>query len=217
MIIAPSLLNSKLYEFEKNQEIFQKNGITELHIDVMDGNFVPDQANGPKLIRDIRPLSNLYFDIHLMISSPERKIENYLDTGADGITFHIEATSDSMYIVNTLKNANIDASVAVNPGTSLNAIEELLPKINRVLIMTANPGRSEEQFHLECLEKIKKLNRIRKDKGYKFVIQSDGKVDNKVITSLKESGCDHIVSGGYIFNHKSPGRQIQNLIKELDK
>ncbi|AMB99898.1 hypothetical protein AWM75_07915 [Aerococcus urinaehominis] len=215
MIIAPSLLNSKLYEFKKNIKIFREYHINELHIDIMDGCFVPDQANGPKLIQDIRPLTDLLFDVHLMIDKPEEKIANYLKVGADSITFHIEATSDAMYIINTIKEAKVEAGIAVNPGTSLYSIIEILPYVDRVLVMTANPGRSGERFHDGAVDKIKKLSELRENSDYQFIIQADGKVDKSVVRDLEKAGCDHIVSGGYIFNSDSPGKQIDKLQKEM--
>lgn len=211
MGIAPSILNSNILEIKKSIDLIEESGVKRLHIDLMDGEFVKDMAFGPKFIKDIRSYTKLIFDVHLMIDRPEAKINNFLDTGADILTFHIESTNHAMDIIQQIKQQNIKAGIAINPATPIENIKPVLPFVDEVIVMTINPGTTNQVFIPEMLEKIQILSKWKKELNYQYDIEVDGKISSDNITQCQEAGASVFVSGGYIFDSENPIKQINKL------
>lgn len=215
MFIAPSLFNSKIGELKNTFKILEEKNINYLHIDVMDGCFVPDMAFGPSFISDIRPLSGIVFDTHLMIDTPEKIVERFAEAGSDIITFHMESTNHAMKVIQLVKEKGVKVGIAINPATSVELIKPVLGFLDQVLVMTINPGTDNTHFISETLEKIVQLDQLRKKCGYHYQIEVDGKIDDNTIKSCAKSGADIFVSGGYIFNSENIGDQITKLQESL--
>ena len=170
-----------------------------VHIDVMDGHFVPQVSYGQPVIQSVRGRSSLPFDVHLMIEKPELSIPSYIEAGADYVTFHIEATSHADLCIQLIHNAGKKAGIALCPGTPLSAVEELLPFVDLVLVMTVNPGWGGQKLIPYTVEKVRKLADIQKEKGFDFKISVDGGVNSQTLSSVLEAGTDIFVSGSAFF------------------
>lgn len=208
MIIVPSLLNANTFEIAKQLNEIKKVGITRLHIDVMDGHFVPNQAFGPNTINDLKEKTDFVLDVHLMIEHPEYYLENYRN--ADIITVHFESTNHLYRVIQQIHSFGKKAGVAINPATPVQSIYEVLPIVDQVLVMTINPGVSNQTFIPHTIKKMKELHQIKTENKLKFEIQVDGNITNKTILNCLEAGVDAFVSGGYIFKDNIT-KQIQNL------
>lgn len=211
MGIAPSILNSNILDIKKSLDLIEESGVKKVHIDLMDGVFVNDMAFGPKFIKDIRSYSNLIFDVHLMIDQPETKIANFLDSGADILTFHIESTNHALDVIQKIKQQNIKAGIAINPATPIENIKPVLSFIDEVIVMTINPGTTNQVFVPEMLEKVELLCKWKKESNYQYDIEVDGKISNENIAQCQEAGANVFVSGGYIFDSINPLKQITKL------
>ena len=179
MIIAPSLLNSNIYDIQETVKIAKIAGDNYLHIDVMDGNFVPMQAFGGKIVTDLKKKTDLILDVHLMINNPELHIEEYKD--ADIITVHEESTKQLYNCLNQIKNLGIKAGVAINPGTPVNTLTEVLNLVDQVLVMTVNPAMLGERFIKNSVKKIMELKEIKENSNYLFDIEADGNINEETI------------------------------------
>ncbi len=175
-----------------------------MHIDVMDGHFVPPISYGQPVISSIRPCTALPFDVHLMVERPEQCIPSFIDAGADYITFHIEATSHADRCLHIIHEGGKKAGIALCPATPVGAIEELLPYINLVLVMTVNPGWGGQKLIPYTLEKVRRLAEIQKEKGFPYLISVDGGVNASTVSSVLEAGTDVVVSGSAFFEGKLP-------------
>ncbi|XKM13560.1 ribulose-phosphate 3-epimerase [Orbaceae bacterium ac157xtp] len=211
MQIYPSLYNADIYHIKSILNRLNECQINGLHIDVMDGKFVTAQAFGPELISSLKQNTHFYLDCHLMIKEPEYTVENYIQAGADSITFHIESTSHAMYLAQIIKQNKIKAGIAINPATPIEVLSELLPFIDLVLVMTVNPGRSGQTFITNMLHKVEKLSALKQKHGLQYLIQVDGNVNDNNILACKKAGADIAVSGGYIFKHNLIEDSIQQL------
>lgn len=212
MQIAPSLLNSDSTNIQGTLDMLKATGLEYIHIDVMDGCFVPDMAYGPNVVKDMRNKTDLVLDVHLMIDKPEKIIEKFVMNGADIVTFHVEATNHSMKAIQLVKEHGKKVGISINPATSVEMIKPVLSFLDQVLVMTINPGTDNKYFITETLEKIKELATIREEKGYHFDIQVDGKIDDITIKSCKEAGANVFVSGGFVFgSSNTPEEQIKKL------
>jgi len=209
MIIAPSLLNSDICRIEKTLEIIKEAEASCLHIDVMDGHFVPNMAFGPGAVADIHKRTDLVLDCHLMIERPERMIEAFAASGADIITVHIEATKHAYRTLQMIRASGCKAGVALNPGTSVEAVLPVLEVADQVLVMTVNPGVGGQRFIPSMTKKIQKLKQIQKESGFSFAIEVDGSISNDTIKDCLRAGADIFVSGGYLFNQ---GNVRENMI-----
>ena len=217
LIIAPSFFSSMICRMNDTIKIMEKNSLEWIHIDVMDGHFVPNMSSGPHVVSEFHNLTNLKLDVHLMVEKPERVIESFIEAGADLITYHTEATSDDMYIIQTIKKSGVKAGVAINPGTSVESILPILDIIDCVLVMTANPGRDNQEFILKTLEKIEVLQRYKDNQNLNFIIEVDGKIEASNIKEVANKGASMFVSGGYLFsNDDLLDEKIKTLKKEIE-
>ena len=211
MIIVPSLLNANNYDIKSNLKEVGEAGITHLHIDIMDGHFVPNQAFGPNIINDLKKNTDFVLDVHLMIEEPENHINNYKN--ADIITVHYESTRHLYRNIQMIKSLGIKAGVAINPATPVCVIEDILPFVDQILVMTINPGVSNQIFIREMTKKINKLSKLKKENDFHYDSQVDGNITNETIKDCLKVGANVFVSGGYIFNGNSIKERINSLIK----
>ena len=201
-ILAPSLFSSKISRLEKTLNFLKMTGVKWLHVDVMDGCFVPDMASGPSIVKELKEVSNILLDVHLMIETPEKMVPDFLKAGADSITYHAEATNNGMYIIQRVKEEKKKVGVAINPSTPVSMIEPILSEVDLVLVMTINPGRPNKEFISITVNKIAELNQLREINDYQYLIEVDGKIDNNTIKPCAKVGADMFVSGGYIFGEE---------------
>lgn len=214
MIILPSLLNANTYNIKEQLQILKDKGIDHLHVDVMDGQFVPSQAFGSNTVNDLKNMTDFKLDVHLMIENPEKHIPLYKN--ADIITVHYESTRHLYRAIQLIKNMGLKACVAINPATSVSMIEEVLPMLDQVLVMTINPGVPGEKFIAQTMTKIEKLNQLKKEKNYHFNIEVDGNVNKDTINKCLKAGANMFVSGSYVFNGSIPDN-IDSLLEEVKK
>lgn len=214
MIILPSLLNANTYNIKEQLQILKDKGIDHLHVDVMDGQFVPSQAFGPNTVNDLKNMTDFKLDVHLMIENPEKHILLYKN--ADIITVHYESTRHLYRAIQLIKDMGLKACVAINPATSVSMIEEVLPMLDQVLVMTINPGVPREKFIAQTMTKIEKLNQLKKEKNYHFNIEVDGNVNKDTINECLKAGANMFVSGSYVFNGSIPDN-IDSLLEEVKK
>ena len=200
IILAPSLLSCDFAHLDEAIKKIESNNGSWVHIDVMDGIFVPEITFGQPIVRSIRPLTKLPFDVHLMTEKPESQIESFAKAGADLITFHYEAAVHHHRIVQQIHSLGKKAGISIVPSTPVSAILPILSFVDLVLVMTVNPGFGGQALIPECLEKVKELNVYRKEKGLNFMISVDGGVSEKTASVVIESGVDVAVSGSAFFS-----------------
>lgn len=197
--IAPSILSANFSCLGNEIKRVAEAGADLIHIDVMDGTFVPNITLGSPVVKCLRNATNLDFDVHLMVEHPETHVDAFAEAGADIITFHVEAARHSHRILQQIKSHGIKAGVAVNPGTSLAMIEELLPDLDMVLVMTVNPGYGGQRFIESQLEKIHMLYHTIEDMGFDCDIEVDGGINEETAKLVIEAGANVLVAGSYIY------------------
>jgi len=200
-VLAPSLLSADFSDLGKAIKQIENNNGSVVHIDVMDGQFVPEITYGQPVVRSIRKLTDLPFDVHLMVDNPENQIKAFADAGADWITFHYEATAHSHRLIQMIHELGKKAGVAICPGTPVSVLSEILKYADIVLVMTVNPGWGGQKLIPACVDKIAELKKIRQEKGYNYLISVDGGINNDTIQSVIDAGIDVIVSGSSFFNN----------------
>lgn len=197
--LSPSLLSADFGNLADGLRLIEEKGSSFVHVDVMDGNFVPQVSYGQPVISSIRKYSKLPFDVHLMIEKPENSIMSYIDAGADWVTFHIESTNHADRCVQMIHEAGKKAGLAICPATPVSAIEELLPFVDLVLVMTVNPGWGGQKLIPYTIEKVKKLADIQKEMDFKYLISVDGGVNQETLGNVLDAGTDIVVSGSSFF------------------
>ena len=211
--ISPSILSADFSQLGTEIKRLEEGGADMIHVDVMDGHFVPNLTIGPPVIKALRKHCSLKFDVHLMISPVHKYIEAYADAGADIITVHPEATDNLEHSINKIKDLKKKVGVSLNPETSIDLIKNLLDKIDLVLIMSVNPGFGGQKFMPEVLEKIKQLKKIREIEKLNFDIEIDGGINFDNCKIAIEDGANIIVSGTTVF--KSNDGDIKKNINLL--
>jgi len=199
-ILAPSLLSADFADLGGEIKKIENNKGGAVHIDVMDGSFVPEITYGEPVIRSIRKLTKLPFDVHLMVDKPELHVASFAEAGADWITFHYEATNHAHRVIQMIHEKGKKAGVAVCPGTSLSLLSEILPCADIILVMTVNPGWGGQKIIPSCVEKVAELKKYREEHGLNYKISVDGGVNNDTLKSVIDAGTDIVVSGSCFFN-----------------
>lgn len=214
-IISPSILSADFANLERDILRIKKAGAKWVHIDVMDGHFVPNITIGAPVVKSIRKVTDLVLDVHLMISDPKKYVKDFIKAGSDIITFHLEAQSDStLEIIKEIKEAGKLAGVSIKPKTPVEAIEKYIPYLDLVLIMTVEPGFGGQKFMHDCVQKIadvKEYARIyRKNDLY---IQVDGGINDKTSKICTKLGANSLVAGSYLFNSDDISLALRSLCK----
>ena len=197
--LSPSLLSADFSDLNSAFKFIEEKGSSFVHVDVMDGHFVPQVSYGQPVISSIRKCTKLPFDVHLMIERPENSIVSYIESGADIVTFHIEATCHADRCVQLVHDAGKKAGIALCPATPLSAVEELLPFVDLVLVMSVNPGWGGQKLIPYTIEKIRKLADIQREKNFKYLISVDGGINQETLEDVLEAGTDIVVSGSSFF------------------
>ena len=211
--ILPSILSADFANLERDIKELENIGIDMFHIDVMDGNFVPNISFGFPIIESIRPKTDKIFDCHLMIDNPENYVEQFCKVGCDMVSFHIEATNHADRLVQVIRDNEKKAGIVLNPQTPIESIKYLLPKLDYVLIMTVSPGFGGQKFISEMLEKIEELAKIREDKGYNFLIEVDGGINIETSKACRDKGADLLVCGSFLFGASNKEKTLGELLK----
>lgn len=209
--IAPSILSADFSLLGREVKDVEQAGADYIHIDVMDGHFVPNITIGPLIVEAIRPVTSLHFDVHLMIENPEQYIQNFANAGADYISVHAEACKHLHRTIYQIKETGVRAGVVLNPATPVEMIRDVITDVDLVLLMTVNPGFGGQKFIPNVLKKIEQVRRWRDEQNLSFEIEVDGGVNAETAKLCVEAGADVLVAGSYIFNNKNRAEAIETL------
>jgi ribulose-phosphate 3-epimerase len=209
--IAPSILSADFSKLGEEISDVEKGGAELIHVDVMDGHFVPNITIGPLVVESIRPITKLPLDVHLMIENPDQYIESFAKAGADYITVHIEACRHLHRTIQLIKSFGVKAGVVLNPATPVQLIEPILEELDIVLLMSVNPGFGGQKFIPSVLNKIKQVRDLAKQKGVQLEIEVDGGVNEQTARLCIEAGATILVAGSAVYNQEDRGKAISIL------
>lgn len=210
--IAPSILSADFTRLEDQIKAVEEGGAEILHFDVMDGCFVPNITIGLPVLRSVRKKTRLKIDCHLMIVEPSRYAVEFVKAGADMVSVHVEADVHLHRTLSAIRQAGAEAGIAINPATSLSALDEAISFADFVLLMSVNPGFGGQRFIPTSLDKLRRLRQIIQEKGLKTRIEIDGGIDSKNISQVVQAGAEIIVAGSAVFENENPTQAVKDLL-----
>ncbi len=213
--IAPSILSADLLKLEEQVKQVVENGAELIHIDVMDGHFVPNLTFGPNMVAVIKRLTDIPLDVHLMITNPERYVEDYARAGADILTVHQEVCPHLHRVIQQIHNAGMKAGVSLNPATPVSLIEDIIADVELVLIMSVNPGFGGQEFIPHTLEKIRRVKIMAEKTGKQIMIEVDGGINPDTAKQVVENGANVLVAGNAIFKQPDIAAAMNNILKAV--
>lgn len=203
MIVSPSILAADFNALDQEMKKVNDSSCEWVHLDVMDGKFVPNTTFDEKLVKELRPISNKVFDVHLMIEKPVEHVMKYYEAGADYVTFHFEACENIKEVLETLKKQNLKVGLSIKPATSVTVLDEFLPYLDLILVMSVEPGKGGQKFMDSCLDKIDYLVKKRSESNYSYLVEVDGGINLDTAKLVKKVGCDVVVAGTYLFKNEN--------------
>ncbi|MEH7400681.1 ribulose-phosphate 3-epimerase [Gottfriedia acidiceleris] len=209
--IAPSILSANFAKLGEEILDVERGGADYIHVDVMDGHFVPNITIGPLIVEAIRPVTKLPLDVHLMIEKPDQYIEQFVKAGADIITVHVEACTHLHRTIQTIKSFGIKAGVVLNPATPVSTIEQIIDDVDMVLLMTVNPGFGGQKFIQSVVPKIKQVANLIKERNLSVEIEIDGGVDEHTAKICVEAGATVLVAGSAVYNKEDRKEAIAKI------
>src|SRR5579883_1081518 len=209
--IVPSILSADFARLAEEIGRVERGGARMLHLDVMDGHFVPNLTIGPPVVESVRKATKLHLDVHLMIENPERYVTDFVRAGANSVSVHYEAARHLDGVLGMIRNAGAMAGVVLNPATPVAVLEDVLEVADYVLLMSVNPGFGGQKLIPYVLDKVKKLDRMRRDKRLQIPIEIDGGVHKENLAEVVRAGCDWIVTGSAIFHSKDPEATVREM------
>jgi ribulose-phosphate 3-epimerase len=209
--IAPSILSADFARLGEEIAKVERGGATMLHVDVMDGHFVPNLTLGPPLVESVRKITGLTLDVHLMVSNPEMFAPIFIEAGADQVSVHYEAATHLDRTIRNIQSLGARAGVVLNPATPVSVLEDILFAVDYVLIMSVNPGFGGQKFIPNAINKIRRLDQIRQEKRLDFAIEIDGGVNDDNIEKIVQAGCNWLVAGSHIFHSADPAATVKEM------
>ena len=209
--IVPSILSADFAHLADQIGLMERGGARMLHVDIMDGHFVPNLTIGPPVVKSIRKVTALPLDVHLMITDPDKYAPLFIDAGADQVSVHYEAATHLDRTIRMIREKGARAGVVINPATPVSMLEDVLYLVDYVLVMSVNPGFEGQQFIPHALEKVRRLDRMRGERGLSFSIEIDGGVGPGNTEKIVRAGCDWLVSGSSVFHSADPAAAVKQM------
>jgi ribulose-phosphate 3-epimerase len=212
--LAPSILSANFVKLEEEIKKIETDHVAYIHVDVMDGQFVPNITIGAPVVKSIKKIAKKPIDVHLMIEKPEYLVDSFIEAGSDVVTIHLEATRHPERLLNYIKSKGVKAGISINPATGLEGLEYLYGSFDLILIMTVNPGFGGQKLIKPTLEKVRKIKKEKEKRALDFIIEVDGGVNKDNIKKYIDAGAELVVAGNAVFAKGEPSKNIEELIKK---